>query len=134
MPFYDYRCEDCGAMEVDVLFQTSDLAVDTIICGQCGGTMQRQFPLTQFIGWERMILNRKTFNPEKSEDPVTGAEYSIRYCESVSGTSRHEMNDGSNPDPRGEPLQNYYRKRSKKRKYEHGHSIGHTQEASHSTS
>ena len=44
MPLYDYKCQSCGAEEVDVMIGIED----EYICNICGETMTRQVSAVAF--------------------------------------------------------------------------------------
>lgn len=70
MPLYNFKCEQCFHLEVDVLVKDEKTEYR---CPKCGGFMIRQFPLSNFYlkgeGWANTGYQKKIKKepPQKSD-------------------------------------------------------------------
>ena len=103
---YDFECLECGEIAEEFFHNRND-APESMVC-ECGGMMRRLFGLPNYTGWDHtdaiMDVGR----------PLTG-EQDVQRCERITGTSRNDT-PGSNPDPRGLPISEYFRRKGYKRK------------------
>jgi len=100
MPIYEYKCNGCGRIiERFELMSNCSAPTDCVVCGD---KADRIISIPSLTGCEpRCGHTKRNWNPEKANDPKTGAAYNVDYDQHILQKPWYEMKIHKNPEVKG---------------------------------